>query len=144
AERRRERAVGRDDAQAAGTLGDQHAAVGQEGQAPGVLEAAGDGDYLQFAVLAGEGAHGAVGRAGAAGADGEHQGEGEGRLHAVGSLVSVQSSSGARAGQTWSRSLGWASATGWRLSAWKASRSMAIGSSRKGSRAASCACASST
>jgi hypothetical protein len=31
-----------DDAQAAGLLGHQHAAVGQEGEAPGVLQAVGD------------------------------------------------------------------------------------------------------
>ena len=38
-----ERAVGCDDAQPAGALGDEVAAVGQERDAPGVLEAVGDG-----------------------------------------------------------------------------------------------------
>ena len=54
----------------------------------------------------------------------------------------AQRNNGASAGHTWSRSFGCTFATGCRLSAWKALRSVAIGSSRNGSSATSCCFAS--
>lgn len=52
-------------------------------------------------------------------------------------------SSGASAGQTWSRSFGCAAAVGCRRSAWNARSSIATGSSRNGRNAVPCCCESS-
>ena len=49
-QRRRQFAVARHDAHAAGPLGDQHASVGQEGERPGMHQAAGDGFDLEISA----------------------------------------------------------------------------------------------
>src|SRR5690606_14270463 len=106
----------------------------------GMLEPGADGEHLDRAVLAGEALWRNLAGLGrllcpAAAQQGQGGGEQQGmeargvrarRAHGV-LLLSV-SSRGSSAGQTCSSRRGCASATGCRLSAWKASRSIAIGS----------------